>query len=127
LFLHHIITELPTYIVKPDIPTFNKNTALLTMQLFFLAASITSAQASDFPSSVQYPNTNDYVEVFISAVDNPGHFWVQLVRTGDAQKLDALITNITDEAMASEDDIVHSVEVGICSYLPDYIGGFIVT
>lgn len=69
-------------------------------------------QELSFPSSVQYPNTSDYTEVFVSAIDTPGHFYVQLVRTGDAQKLDQLIDTLTDEASAGgTEDIIDSIQV----------------
>ncbi|XP_032230790.1 tudor domain-containing 6-like [Nematostella vectensis] len=63
--------------------------------------------------AVQFPVVSDYVEVFVSAVDTPGHFWVQLVKGHGAQELDKLVSDLTEEASTgSADSIVQSVKVG---------------
>lgn len=65
------------------------------------------------PYTVQFPDTSEFVEVFVSAIDSPGHFYVQLVRSGEAQKLDQLIDALTAEATSgSAEDFVESIEVG---------------
>ncbi|KAK3697181.1 hypothetical protein QZH41_013552 [Actinostola sp. cb2023] len=94
------------------------NMAISNVDVKYLFCSAANQELS-FPSSVQYPNTSDYTEVFVSAIDTPGHFYVQLVRTGDAQKLDQLIDTLTDEASAGgTEDIIDSIQVGIVCSAP---------
>ncbi len=42
-----------------------------------------------------WPSSKDYLEVYVSAVDTAGHFWVQVLGTRSAE-LDALINNMTE-------------------------------
>ena len=54
---------------------------------------------------MQFPKTNDFYGVFVSAIDNPGHFWVQLI-TEDSPQLDKLTNDLTMLYSSSES---HSV------------------
>lgn len=74
-----------------------------------------SAVASPTTGVVQFPAKNDFFEVFVSAVENPGHFWVQLL-TKDSPDLDQLTKNLTLLYSSSESQaILNSFKVGeIC-------------
>ncbi len=43
---------------------------------------------------VNWPSSRDYLEVYVSAVENAGHFWVQFL-SSKAIQLDRLIENMT--------------------------------
>ncbi|XP_020900391.1 tudor and KH domain-containing protein isoform X2 [Exaiptasia diaphana] len=78
---------------------------------FDVAQSKETNMSSPVPYTVQFPDTSDFIEVFVSAIDNPEHFYVQLVRTGEAQKLDQLIEAVTEEATSgSAEKFVESIE-----------------
>ena len=50
--------------------------------------------ASPTTAVVQFPSTGDFFEVFVSAIDTPDHFWVQLI-TEDSSQLDKLTNELT--------------------------------
>eukprot|EP00058_Branchiostoma_floridae_P027349 XP_002612840.1 hypothetical protein BRAFLDRAFT_67212 [Branchiostoma floridae] len=47
------------------------------------------------PPNSPLPQHNDFFEVFVSAVETPGHFWVQMVNAKAAQ-LDRLVQDMSD-------------------------------
>ena len=46
------------------------------------------------PSFVTLPTDGDYFGVYVSATENPGRFWIQMV-TKDSRQLDNLIEDMT--------------------------------
>ena len=75
---------------------------------YFLASPTTGA--------VQFPKTIDFYEVFVSAIDNPGHFWVQLI-TGDSPHLDKLTEDLTMLHSSSESHAVLNALKVRCSII----------
>ena len=59
-----------------------------------LSASLTTG-------TVQFPKTEDFYGVFVSAIDSPGHFWVQII-TKDSPDLDKLTNELTQLYSSSE-------------------------
>ena len=47
------------------------------------------------PRAVSWPNNSSYLEVFVSAVEHPHHFWCQIL-SGAAAKLDDLTQQMTE-------------------------------
>lgn len=64
---------------------------------------------------MQLPKTDDFFGVFVSAIDNPGHFWVQLL-TKDSPDLDKLTNDLTAMYSSSESHaVLNAFKVGdIC-------------
>ena len=60
-----------------------------------------------FPTSgiIQFPKIDDFCEVFVSAIDTPGHFWVQII-TEDSPQLDKLTNDLTSLYSSSESTAV---------------------
>lgn len=54
---------------------------------------------------MQFPKGNDFYGVFVSAIDNPGHFWVQLL-TEDSPHLDKLTNDLTELYSSSQSHAV---------------------
>lgn len=57
--------------------------------------------ASSITGTVQFPKTEDFYGVFVSAIDSPGHFWVQII-TKDSPDLDKLTNELTQLYSSSE-------------------------
>ena len=57
--------------------------------------------ASSTTGTVQFPKTEDFYGVFVSAIDSPGHFWVQII-TKDSPDLDKLTNELTQLYSSSE-------------------------
>ena len=82
-------------------------------------SNIIIVSASPTTGVVQFPKTDDFYEVFVSAIDNPGHFWVQLI-TEDSPQLDKLTTNLTRLHSSSESQaVLNAFKVSLISgYCP---------
>ncbi|XP_035669048.1 tudor and KH domain-containing protein-like [Branchiostoma floridae] len=66
------------------------------------------------PPNSPLPQHNDFFEVFVSAVETPGHFWVQMVNAKAAQ-LDRLVQDMSDyysEEHVKELEPIHTLMVG---------------
>lgn len=66
------------------------------------------------PVKTEWPSHShdDYVEVYVSAVEHPGHFWVQLV-SSESTQLDKMITDMTDYYTENpEQNQLENVKVG---------------
>ena len=77
---------------------FLHNTRLLNC-CHFLNFIILSAPSTT--GTVQFPKTEDFYGVFVSAIDSPGHFWVQII-TKDSPDLDKLTNELTQLYSSSE-------------------------
>ncbi|KAI8493624.1 hypothetical protein Bbelb_285450 [Branchiostoma belcheri] len=63
------------------------------------------------PPNSPLPQHNDFFEVFVSAVETPGHFWVQMVNA-KAPQLDRLVQDMSDyysEEHVKELEPIHSL------------------
>ena len=70
--------------------------------------SLLSPLASVSMGVMQFPKSEEFCEVFLSAIDNAGHFWVQLVTT-DAPSFDKLTEELTSLYAASESQAILNV------------------
>lgn len=66
-------------------------------------------------SILECSQVKEFMEVFVSAIEHPGHFWVQII-TASSLQLDKLIDDMT--AFYSNDD---SSEVTLLSYFLYYL------
>lgn len=61
---------------------------------------------------IQFPKIDDFCEVFVSAIDTPGHFWVQII-TEDSPQLDKLTNDLTSLYSSSESTaVLNAFKVG---------------